>query len=166
MPGGVNVATIDDDPFAWALTLATQLRHRGALKAPDREALSDFLEEWAAEMWATVRSQMVSLLAHAAKVANTRNPDVIGHWRTECIEFHDRLIDAYRPSMRDKINIDVLWHRAQRKVCASFDDNDEPRPTFAARCPVDIAELIDPDLDLDRLVATVGGSGDRTAFGQ
>lgn len=35
-------------------------------------------------------------LAHAAKVAMTRNPAVIGHWRSECVEFRDRLIDAYR----------------------------------------------------------------------
>jgi hypothetical protein len=156
MPEGVNVATLEDDPFAWALTLSAQLRHRqGALKASDREALSDFLEEWAAEMLATVRSQLVNLLAHAAKVANTRNPDVIGHWRSECIEFHDRLIDAYRPSMRDRLDMTSLWRRAQRKVFASFDDHGEERPSFPAQCPVDLDDLIDPNLDFDRLAAAI-----------
>jgi hypothetical protein len=159
MPDGITTApSREDDPFAWALELAAKVRHRqGALALSDREALSEFLEEWAEEMLAAVRSQMVNLLSHAAKVANTRNPDVIGHWRSECIEFHDRLVDAYRPSMRDKIDIASLWRRAQRKVDASFRDNGEPLPTPAAQCPVTIDELIDPELDLDRLVRIMGG---------
>lgn len=159
MPDGITVAsTREDDPFAWALELATKVRHRqGALTLSDREALSEFLEEWAEEMLATVRSQMVNLLSHAAKVANTRNPDVIGHWRSECIEFHDRLIDAYRPSMRDKIDIASLWRRAQRKIDASFRDNGELLPALPTQCPVNIDELIDPELDLDRLVAAFSG---------
>jgi len=157
MPEGLTVAVSrDDDPFAWALDLVEKLRHRqGALTAPDKKALSEFLEEWADDMLAAARSQLVNLLAHAAKVAHTRNPDVIGHWRSECTEFHDRLIDEYRPSMRDKIDIDALWRRAQRKVLASFDDHGEQRPQLPAQCPVGLDTLIDPNLDLDHLVAAI-----------
>lgn len=156
MPEGINIADLQGDPYAWALTQAALLR-RGSLKSLDREALSEFLEEWAAEMLATVRSQIVNLLAHAAKVARTRNPDVIGHWRSECVEFHDRLVDAYRPSMRDKIDIESLWRRAQRKVFASFDDHGEQRPALPVQSPVELDGLIDPDLDFDQLVASFGG---------
>jgi hypothetical protein len=156
MPDGITVApTREDDPFAWALELATKLRHRrGALTLLDLETLGEFLKEWADERLATVRSQIVNLLAHAAKV-DTRNPDVIGHWRSECIEFHDRLIDAHPPSMRDKIDIASLWRRAQRKVDASFRDNGEPLPALPAQCPVNIDDLTDPNLDLDRLVEII-----------
>jgi hypothetical protein len=160
MPEGLTVAiSRDDDPFAWALNLAEKLRHRqGALTALDREALGEFLEEWADNMLAAARSQMANLLAHAAKVAHTRNPDVIGHWRSECTEFHDRLIDEYRPSMHDRIDMDALWRRAQRKVFASFDDNGEPRPQLPTVCPVGIDQLIDQNLNIDRLVATIKGT--------
>lgn len=155
MPDGITAVTREDDPFAWALTLAARLRSRVSLPSAERATLCDFLEEWADEMLGAVRSQMVNLLAHAAKVAHTRNPDVIGHWRSECIEFHDQLVDAYRASMRDKIDMTALWRRAQRKVFASFDDNAEPRPTLPAQCPVGVDELIDRDLDLDWLVETI-----------
>src|SRR6202795_4291502 len=65
MPEGITVATREDDPFAWALTLASKVRQRqGALTALGRESLSDFLEERATEMLNTVLSQMVNLLAH------------------------------------------------------------------------------------------------------
>jgi hypothetical protein len=156
MPEGVRIAELHDDPYAWALTQAALLRRGAAgLKSLDREGLSDFLEEWADDMLSTARSNIVNLLAHAAKVAKTRNPDVIGHWRSECVEFHDRLIEAYRPSMRDRIDLTSLWRRALRKVLASFDDHGEPRPAFPVQCPVTLDDLIDPELDLDRLVTTI-----------
>src|ERR1700722_3459151 len=105
MPDGITVGpTRDDDPFAWAVELATKVRHRqAALTLSDREALSEFLEEWADEMLATVRIQIVNLLVHATKAAKTRNQEIIGHWFSECTEFHDQLVSAYRPSMRQKI---------------------------------------------------------------
>jgi len=157
MPEGTGIADLQGDPYGWALTQAALLRRGGGLKALDRDGLCEFLEEWAAEMLGTVRSQMVNLLAHAAKVAMTSNPAVIGHWRSECVEFHDRLIDAYRPSMRDRIDLASLWRRAQRKVFASFDDHGETRPALPTPCPVRVEDLVDPDLDLDRLVAKIGG---------
>src|ERR1700721_713893 len=68
MPEGITVATREDDPFAWALTLASKVRQRqGALTALDRESLSDFLEEWATEMLATARTKIVDLMPRAAK---------------------------------------------------------------------------------------------------
>jgi hypothetical protein len=132
MPDGTTLApTRDDDPFAWAFELATKVRHRqGALTLLDREALSEFLEEWADEMLATVLSQIVDLLAHATKAAKTRSPESIGHWFSECTEFHDQLISSYRPSMRQKIDMASLWRRAQRKVIAGFRDYGEPRPAL------------------------------------
>ncbi|HEY1796256.1 MAG TPA: DUF29 family protein [Stellaceae bacterium] len=158
MPEGLRIADLQDDPHAWVRTQAALLRRGDAgLKTLDSEGLSDFLEEWADDMLSTARSHMVNLMAHAAKVAKTRNPDVIGHWRSECVEFHDRLIEAYRPSMRDRIDSASLWRRALRKVFASFDDHGEPRPSLPAQCPVSLDDLVDPELDLDRLVATIRG---------
>ncbi|MBV9552432.1 MAG: DUF29 family protein [Alphaproteobacteria bacterium] len=153
MPEGTTLAgQALDDPFAWALDQAALLRRGAALAVSGRGALGDFLEAWAAELLATVRSQIVNLLAHAAKVATTRNPGVIGHWRSECVEFHDKLVDLYRPSMRDKIDLDMLWRRAQRKAFASFEDHGEPRPRLPARCPIALDDLLEEALDLDRLV--------------
>jgi len=159
MPDGPRTLERHQDPYAWALAQAALLR-RGAAgrNAVDAAGLGEFLEEWADEMLSTVRSQMVNLMAHAAKVARSRNPQISGHWRSECIEFHDRLVDAYRPSMRDKIDMASLWNRACRKVYASFADHGEAKPQLPAQCPFTLDQLIDPDLDLDQFVPTVGGS--------
>ena len=155
MPEGLPIIERDPDAYAWALAQAALLR-RGAAgrKVVDAAGLSEFLEEWADEMLSAVRSQVVNLMAHATKAALSRNPDVVGHWRSECVEFHDRLVDAYRPSMRDKIDMASLWHRATRKVYASFADHGEAKPGLPAECPFTLDQLIDPNLDLDRLVAT------------
>jgi hypothetical protein len=154
MPEGLRITERHEDPYAWALAQAARLRRGAAgLKSVDRAGLSETLEEWAEEMLSGARSQLVNLMAHAAKVARSANPAVLGHWRSECIEFHDRLIDEYRPSMRDKIDLASLWRRARRKVNASFADYGEPPPVLPAACPFTLDELIDPDLDVERLVA-------------
>ena len=156
MPEGLRITERHEDAYAWALAQAVRLRRGGAgLKGLDRAELSDFLEEWAEEMLSGPRSPFVNLMAHAAKVARSRNPAVIGHWRSECIEFHDRLIDEYRPSMRDRIDMAGLWRRARRKVAASFADHGEPSPVLPATCPFTLDELIDPELDIERLVASL-----------
>jgi hypothetical protein len=156
MPDDLQVADRHRDPYAWAQEQAALLRRgRAGLKAVDAAALSEFLEEWADQMLSAARSQLVNLMAHATKAARSRNPEIVGHWRSECIEFHDRLIDEYRPSMRARIDMAALWKRACRKVLASFADHGEPRPQLPAACPFALDQLIDPDLDLDQFVAAV-----------
>jgi len=154
MPEGLRITERHEDPYAWALAQAARLRRGSAgLKGLDRAGLGEFLEEWAEEMLSGARSQLVNLMAHMAKVARSRNPAVLGHWRSECVEFHDRLVDAYRPSMRDKIDMASLWRRTGRKLTASFADHGEPPPVLPATSPFTLDELIDPDLDVEGLVA-------------
>ena len=145
----------DGDPYAWALAQAASLRRPARLRKIDAEALAEFLEEWAEEMLAAVRSQLINPMADATKAALSRNPDVVGHWRSACIECHDRLIDTYRPSMRARIDMPALWKRAGRKVVASFADHGEPVPPLPADCPFSLDHLIATDLDLDWLVDQV-----------
>ena len=142
MPEGLRIIERDEDPYAWTLAQAALLRRGTAeLKSVDAAGLSEFLEERADEMLSAVRSQMVNLMAHAAKAASSRNPEIVGHWRSECIEFHDRLVDAYRPSMLAKIDLASLWRRACRKVNASFADHGEPKPGLPAQCPFTLDQL-------------------------
>jgi Domain of unknown function DUF29 len=160
MPDDVQLTDRHRDPYAWAREQAALLRRgRPGLGVVDTAALSEFLDEWADEMLSAARSHLVNLMAHAIKAALSRNPDVVGHWRSECVEFHDRLIDEYRPSMRDKIDMATLWKRVCRKVFASFADHGEPKPSPPADCPFTLDRLLDPDLDIDQLVArTLNGT--------
>ncbi|TMK29714.1 MAG: DUF29 family protein [Alphaproteobacteria bacterium] len=129
VPEGLRIRERHEDAYAWALAQAARLRRGGAgLKGLDRAELSDFLEEWAEEMLSGARSQLVNLMAHAAKVARSRNPAVIGHWRSECVEFHDRLIEEYRASMRDRIDIASLGDGPAAK-------SKQASPTTANRLP-------------------------------
>jgi hypothetical protein len=156
MPDDLHRATRDDDPYAWALAQAALIGKGGAgSKGLDLKELKRFLEEAAEDMLAAVRSQLVNLMAHAAKVARSSNRQILGHWRSEAIEFHDRLIDAYRPSMRRNIDTDELWRRAKRKVAASFADYGEAKPNLPDACPFSLDELVDKELDIERLIATL-----------
>ncbi|MGH7089971.1 MAG: DUF29 family protein [Stellaceae bacterium] len=157
MPDELRHPTREDDPYAWALAQARLLaKGESSLKNLDLKQLQHFLEEAAEDMLAAVRSHLVNLMAHAAKAAYSSNPDIVGHWRSECVEFHDRLIAEYRPSMRRAIDIEKLWRRATRKVLASFADYGEPRPDLPESCPFTLAELVAEELDVEPLVAAVG----------
>lgn len=154
MPDGTPSLDRDRDPYGWALAqaeaLARGLSTDGGL---DAEGLRAFLEEAAEDMRSKVTSQLVNLMAHATKAALTGNPSVVGHWRSECVEFHDQVVDGFRNSMRRRIDMDELWRRARRKVQASFADHGERLPALPDASPMDLDTLIDPDLDIDGLVA-------------
>src|SRR5437588_4210824 len=72
MPEGLRSIERDKDPYAWALAQAALLRLGAVgLNSVDAAGLCEFLEEWAHEMLSTVRSQVVNLMAHAAKAATS-----------------------------------------------------------------------------------------------
>jgi hypothetical protein len=54
--------------------------------------------------------------------------------------------------------MDELWRRARRKVTASFADYGEAEPSLPDACPFSLNELVDRDLDVERLVATLAAA--------
>lgn len=151
MPDGTPSLDRDRDPYGWALAQAAALGHGDS--PIDAEGLRAFLEEAAEDMLSKVTSQLVNLMAHATKAALTGNPAVVGHWRSECVEFHDQVVESFRNSMRRRIDMDELWRRARRKVQASFADHGERLPTLPETSPMDLDTLVNPELDIDGLVA-------------
>lgn len=154
-PDTVPLTNRQDDPYAWLLIQAQAL---GARRSVDHEGLREYLEEVAEEILSKATSRMVNLMAHVMKVVPTRNPDVIGHCRSEIVEFHDQFLDAYRPSMRRAIERDKerLWQRAKRKVTASFKDHGEPEPDLPEACPFSLDMLTDDTLEVEDLVKLFG----------
>jgi hypothetical protein len=92
-------------------------------------------------------------MAHAAKVAFTSNPAVVGHWRTECFNLHLALSEEYQKSMRRRIDLDKAWRKSKQKVRLSFADHGEPAPDLPDGCPFTLEELVDVELDIELLVA-------------
>src|SRR5437868_3369984 len=98
MPDEVRVLDRYEDPYAWLQQqLAIVAREREALLriGIDADELREFLDESACRIVSAVTSQLVNLMVHVAKVASTRNPEIIGHWRSECVGFHDEIVDDY-----------------------------------------------------------------------
>jgi hypothetical protein len=137
-----------NDPYAWLMVQAEAVKNRRGI---DYAGLSELIQEMADEIMSKATSQMVNLMAHVMKVIHTRNPEVIGHWRSEIVEFQDQIRDAYRPSMRQSIDMDLLWRRACRKVVASFLDHGEPKPDLPKECPFTIEALTEGDILTDIL---------------
>lgn len=137
-----------DDPYAWLVEQARAVKQRRGI---DYAGLSEFIEEAADEIMTKVTSQMTNLMAHVMKVYYTRNPEVIGHWRSEIAQFQVQIAEEYRPSMRQKIDLDKLYRRARKLVVASFRDHGEPDPVLPDECPFTIDMLTNEDLSVDDL---------------
>lgn len=156
MPDGYGKLTPRDDPYGWAMAQIEAIRLLPADFAGfDREGMLEFLEDSAHAMLAKVKSQLINLMAHLTKAACTRNPEVIGHWRNECRNFHQEIVIEYRRSMRKEIDLERLWRYATKRVTASFEDYGEPTPTLPADCPFTLAQLVDEDLDIAGTVETL-----------
>ena len=147
-PDTVPLSNRQDDPYAWLLIQAQAL---GARRSVDHDGLREYLEEAAEEILSKATSRMVNLMAHAVKVSITRNPEVVGHWRSEIAQFQVQIAEEYRPSMRQKIDLDKLYRRARKLVVASFRDHGEPDPVLPDECPFTIDMLTNEDLSVDDL---------------
>lgn len=157
MPDGTARLLYRVDPYAWAVAQREALVARPAAEGIDVPGLVELLEDSIADMLERVQSHLVNLMAHLTKIALTRNPQVIGHWRTECVIFHNAVSLSYRRSMRQKVDVERLWRMAGKLVVASFRDHGEPAPTLPDACPFALDDLVASDLDLDSLVDAVGG---------
>ena len=141
-----------DDPYAWLMEQAQAVKQRRGI---DYAGLAEFIEEAAGEMMSRVTSQMTNLMAHVMKVIYTHNPNARGHWRSEIVEFQNQIADAYRPSMRQRIDLEKLWRRARKLVMASFYDHGEPVPHLPSECPFTLDMLTNEDISHELLVGLV-----------
>ena len=77
-------------------------------------------------------------------------------WRHEAEVFLDGALDAYTPSMAQRIDLDLRYARALRRARSATDESGPPR-LVPDGCPFTMATLLDGDVD--RLLQGIGTSG-------
>ncbi len=139
----------ENDFYAWALDQAAILRRLPPTDGVDLEHLAEEIEDLGSERLHAVTSNLVNLLAHLLKAAFSRNPQVTGHWRAECVAFQRNVRVRYSNSMRQHVDLADLFRDARRQAAADFEDAGEPVPTLPLTCPFSLADLLDPDFRFD-----------------
>lgn len=150
MPEDRIVLDRHDDPYRWVRRHVDHLLAHGAVGI-DGVELAAFLDEVAEDMVAQVRGNLIQLLAHLCKVVIFADDWNDRHWRTECSNFRIQVIDRYRPSMRQTLDMGKVWQRALLILADAAEDRGQPLPTMPKSCPLHLDEVLDPSIGVGGL---------------
>lgn len=149
-----------EDIYAWSREQAGVLRgmtlQAGLPNALDLANVAEEIESVGSEVRNAVESFVRLILVHLVKVAVSPNLSAHAHWRGETLNFHAEIQGRYTRSMRQDIDLDVLWHRALRQVRATLSDHGEDMPRApSSLCPLVLDAFVSEEFDLDGALARV-----------
>jgi hypothetical protein len=133
----------DDDVLEWSEHQARLLRQhaagRGGNETPDWENIIEEVESVGRGQLSAVRSHLAQALLHDLKCKAWPSSHEVPHWRAEARGFRDEAMEAFTPSMRQKIDMADLYRRALNRLPDSIDD--QPPRALPETCPVTLDEI-------------------------
>ena len=134
----------DVDVLEWSEHQARLLRQHAAgepaNEAPDWTNIIEEVESVGRSQLSAVKSLLVQALLHDLKAEAWPLSREVPHWRAEARGFRGDAAEAFTPSMRQRIEVAALYHRAVNRMPESI-DGVPPLPVEAV-CPVTLDELL------------------------
>ena len=93
----------------------------------------------------TCQSLLLQAMVHLLKLRAVPDVQVAAHWREETGTFLDDAAQRFTPSMRQRIDLDVLYGRAIRRARALSTDAGG-QATLPELCPFTLDELLAGDV--------------------
>lgn len=138
----------DQDILQWSEQQGELLRRRAA-----GELVNDAELDWpniAEEVESVGRSQLSAVqsllrqaLIHLLKADAWPLSREVPHWRAEARRFRDDAAEAFAPSMRQRIDLDILYLKALRATPETIDG--QPPLPIPEACPVTLDDLLGDD---------------------
>jgi hypothetical protein len=154
----------DRDILAWSEQQAAALRRLASSRdLPNDLDLDNVVEEIESVGLSQLRaaeSSIRQILVHIAKAASQPEAPSFGHWLIEAIGWQNELIGTSAPSMRQRIQMDVLWKRALRQAEAALKENGGALAAgLAGPCPVTLDELLAETFEFRDIVQRIAQPG-------
>ena len=102
---------------------------------------------------AAVERQIFNILVHAVKAAAAPGTDRVPHWLDEMGVFPQAALRAFAPSMRQRLDLPMIWRRAARQAERSLRRFGTTPPPLPVTCPFTLDELLDDAVEPEALVA-------------
>jgi len=134
----------DRDALAWSEYQADLLRRvaRGQrVNGVDWEHVVEEIEDVGLSELNAVQSHLRHMLVHLLKVHGWPGHASVRHWREEIAAFQAEAAQRFTPSMRQRIDLDLLYARALRQLEGVDYDDIAPRQ-WPATCPFTLDELL------------------------
>lgn len=153
MPEGLY----DRDILVWAERQATLLRRLASGErlndAIDWDNVIEEIESVGRSELHACESHLRHALVHLIKQHRWPDAQTVPHWRGETVGFLINAERSFAPSMRQKIDLPTLYGLALKQVMLGSTDLGREAP---AACPYSLEDLLDPELDVPRLVSLLG----------
>lgn len=149
-----------DDVYGWSQDQAEALR--GLRDRPDLPNALDLdhvieeIESVGSSELASVQSYLRLVFVHLIKLAWSPNPEPRSRWREEVLGYHAEFLTRYAPSMRQHIDLDLIWRRAVRQAEAALTEHGNAPTRLAPVCPFTPDDTLAEDLDLASLIGRIG----------
>lgn len=134
----------DQDVLEWSERQARLLRQHAVGQegdeAPDWANIIEEIESVGRSELHAVRSNLVQALIHDLKCEAWPLAPYVPHWRAEARVFRGNAADAFSPSMRQRLDMDLLYRRALRGLPDTVDGL-APMPV-PPTCPVTLDEML------------------------
>ena len=134
----------EEDIVLWSERQAELLRRvaEGAAmnERPDWTNIIEEIESVGNEQRFAVESHLLQALVHMLKIEAWPLSRDVPHWEAEAALFRAQAAARYVPSMRQRLNLDVIYRRALRAVPRTMDGL-APLPV-PQTCPVTLDELL------------------------
>ena len=144
-------STYDDDFYGWSQQQAGVLRRladRSDLPNDlDLEHVIDEIEGVGDNALHSVQSYLRLIFVHLMKLASNPQADARSHWLAEIIGFQAELVSRYSRSMRQQIDLDLLWRRARVQAEATLAVYGETLVPLPERCPFALDDFLSDEID-------------------
>ena len=158
MPDGLY----DQDALLWSEQQADLLRRLAAgERVNDAVDWSNVIEEIEAMGRSELRScgsLLRQALIHLLKLTKWPDSRSHSHWRSEVLAFLGDALDAFSPSMRQRISVSALYEEANGRLRETTDESGAARPVPAA-CPFDLDDLLVRRPNVDAYLARLQQAG-------
>jgi hypothetical protein len=135
------------DILSWSQNQADLLRRlaRGeGVNDVDWEHVVEEIEDVGLSELNAVRSYLRLMLVHLLKIYCWPDNPSIDHWRGEVVSFQTDAEQRFSPSMRQRIDLAVLYGKAVAQIGAARFDGISPR-VWPAECPFSLDNLLTED---------------------
>lgn len=142
----------DDDILLWSEQQAAAIRKLGTTRryVPnelDIENVAEEIESVGRSELAAVESYLRLILLHVAKLALEADSQAEYHWRSEILGFHADMTGRYAPSMRQRIDLDAIWHTSRERALLAYKREQDRKVDLPEQNPFSLDELIGDRID-------------------
>lgn len=135
----------EEDILLWSEQQARLLRRHEAGERANDAALDwpniiEEIESVGRGQLSAVRSLLTRALSHMLKCEAWPQPGEIPGWRAEATRFRQEALEAYTPSMRQRLDTARIYTLAMRQLPEMIDG--QPPSPLPDACPVTLDELL------------------------